>query len=161
MAKQNWLPVTAMAALLYGLYSFSFAFISPNLKANHNAQFGYGVLIALLSIPINVIGLYIWWKKNPSDAKVLMSNLSWKLLLFTILVRFTIDPIHTVVINSGGSIANQTMYTLAILPVLAGMYYFFHERLLKTQWFGLVLAALAMFFMGYTPGKIEDDIRNI
>ena len=73
--------------------------------------------------------------------------MDWKIILLTIAVGFLIGPVHTLVINAGGSIGQQTMYTLAIIPVLLGSWFFFKESLSLKQWVGLVFAGIGAFLM--------------
>ena len=145
----SWIPVSLLGALVYGGYSLLLSLVDPALKKNKNAEFGYGILLGIINIPLNVIGFYIWNKKNKlGAANVLWKNINWKILLITVLVRFFIDPVHTWVINAGGAVAQQTMYSLAIIPVIIGGIIFFKQYLTIRQWIGLVLAGIGSFLMG-------------
>ena len=144
-----WFPLALLGAFVYGSYSFLLSFMDPALKADKNAQLGYGVLLGLLNIPINVIVFYFWDKEyKETSSKVLWKNINWKILLVTVFIRVLTDPVHAVVINAGGAVAQQTMYSLAIVPVLIGSWVFFKQSLTKKQWVGLILACLGCWLMG-------------
>ena len=152
--EYTWFPLSVLGAIVYGSYSFLLSFMDPALKADKNAQLGYGVLLAIINIPINVIAFYLWDKEyKETSSKVLWKNINWKILLATVVVRFLIDPVHAVVINAGGAVAQQTMYSLAIIPVLVGGWVYFRQSLSIQQWVGLVMAGVGAGLMGIQPSK--------
>ena len=91
----------------------------------------------------------------PDTEKVLLKNINWRLIGATIIAGFLIGPVHTLVINAGGSVGQQTMYSLAILPVIIGGRIFLKEKLNRKQWAGIVFAALAAYLM--STGKDKAD----
>tara|TARA_B100000035_G_C20990468_1_gene549903 strand:- start:140 stop:616 length:477 start_codon:yes stop_codon:yes gene_type:complete len=145
--KVNWVPLALLGAIIYGSFSFLLSAISPKIKQDEDAQFGYGIFIPFLQVPISILFYLIWAKLNPKSNKILIKNVDWKIILLTIAVGFLIGPVHTLVINAGGSIGQQTMYTLAIIPVLLGSWFFFKESLSLKQWIGLVFAGIGAFLM--------------
>ena len=145
--KFNWVPLSLFGALIYGSFSLLLGLISPKIKQDEDAQFGYGIFLTFLQVPISIIFYLIWAKLNPKSNKVLIKNVDWKIILLTIAVGFLINPAHTMVINAGGSVGQQTMYSLAIIPVLLGSWFFFKETLSMKQWLGLVFAGIGAFLM--------------
>jgi drug/metabolite transporter (DMT)-like permease len=149
MAEYSWVPLALLGALVYGGFSFLLSFIDPKIKANESAQVGYGLLLAVVQVPLNIIMFYLWSMKNKdSVSKVLWKNVNWKIALITVIAGFLITPVHTIVINAGGAVAQQTMYSLAIVPVIIGSWVFFKQGLTKRQWLGLILAGLGSWLMG-------------
>ena len=153
--KSYWLPLSLVGALIYGSFSLLLEFVSPKIKSSESAQFGYGLILAVIQIPIIIIAYGLWHYYNPKDRKILIKNLDWKLIAATILFGFLIGPIHTLVINAGGTVGQQTMYSLAIIPVLLGGWFFLKERLTKKQWIGIGCAALGAYLM--STGKDKSD----
>jgi drug/metabolite transporter (DMT)-like permease len=153
--KSYWLPLSLFGALIYGSFSLLLELISPKIKSSESAQFGYGLILAVIQIPIVIIAYSLWHYYNPKDSKILIKNLDWRIITATILVGFLIGPVHTLVINAGGSVGQQTMYSLAILPVLIGGWVLMKERLTKKQWVGIGCAALGAYLM--STGKDKSD----
>ncbi len=154
MNDYTWFPLSLIGALVYGGYSMLLSLMNPQLKADKNAQLGYGVLLALVNIPLNIIAFYFCDKEYKKTAsKVLWNNLNWKVVGVTVLIRFLIDPVHAVVINAGGAVAQQTMYSLAIIPVLLGSWIVFKESLTLKQWIGLFMAGGGAWLMGVKSEK--------
>ena len=153
--KNYWFPLSLFGAIIYGSFSLLLEMISPKIKADENAQFGYGLILAVIQIPIIIISYSIWHFYNPKSRKVLIKNLDWKIIAATIVIGFLIGPVHTLVINAGGSIGQQTMYSLAIIPVLIGGWFLLKETLTRKQWAGIAFAALGAYLM--STGKDKSD----
>ncbi len=149
----SWFPLSIFGAFIYGSFSFSLALVSEKIKNNESVQFGYGILLMIIQIPLVFIIFGIWAYKNKNDYKILVKNLNWKILALTLAFGILINPAHAMVINAGGSIGQQTMYSLAIIPVLIGSWFFFRERLNLQQWSGLILAGIGAFLMSYKNEK--------
>lgn len=150
-----WFPLALFGALIYGSFSLLLELISPKIKKDTDAQFGYGLILAVIQIPLIIISYSIWHFYNPKSRKTLINNLDWKIIAATIIVGFLIGPVHTLVINAGGSVGQQTMYSLAIIPVLIGGWFFLNEQLTRQQWAGIVFAALGAYLM--STGKDKSD----
>ena len=102
----------------------------------------------------------IWRNKEKNTAIMLEKNISWKIVALTLVVSIMITPMHALVINQGGSVGQQMMYALAIIPVLIGSRIFFNERLNNKQIAGLVLAGLGAFLMGSKTAETFDTIES-
>ena len=150
----NWLPLSIIGAFLYGMFSFLLSFIDPKIKENESAQFGYGMILGITSGILALIMYFIWRYNNNKTAIMLEQKINWKIVALTLLFSIMITPMHTLVINKGGSVGQQTMYALAIIPVLVGSKYIYQEKLSKQQILGLVLAGIGAYFMS---GK---DVKN-
>ena len=143
----SWIPLSILSDFIYGSFSFSLTLVSDKIKNNESVQFGYGILLMIIQIPIVFIIFAIWAYKNKNDYKILVKNLDWKILALTLAFGILINPAHAMVINAGGSIGQQTMYSLAILPVLFGGWFILKERLTIMQWIGIVLAGSGTILM--------------
>jgi drug/metabolite transporter (DMT)-like permease len=153
--KNYWFPLSLFGAFIYGSFSLLLELVSPKIKKDADAQFGYGLILAVIQIPLIIVSYSIWHIYNPKSRKTLINNLDWKIIAATIVVGFLIGPVHTLVINAGGSVGQQTMYSLAIIPVLLGGWFFLNERLTRQQWAGIVLAAFGAYLM--STGKDKAD----
>ena len=155
--KSYWFPLSLFGALIYGSFSLLLELVSPKIKSSESAQFGYGLILAVIQIPIVIIAYGLWHYYNPKDSKILIKNLDWKIIAATIVVGFLIGPVHTLVINAGGTVGQQTMYSLAIIPVLLGGWFFLKERLTKKQWVGIGCAALGAYLMSTSKDKSDSS----
>lgn len=145
--KSNWFPFSLLGAFIYGSYSLLLEMVSPELKAHQGAQFGYGLLLVVLQTPIILLLYKLWSMYNKEDNKILLKNLNWKIMLSTMLFNVLIGPVHILVINAGGSVGQQAMYSLAIIPVLIGGRIIFKESLNLKQWLGIGMAASGAYLM--------------
>lgn len=153
--KNYWLSLSIFGAFIYGSFSLLLELVNSKIKADDDAQFGYGLFLAVIQIPIIIIAYSLWHYYNPKSRKVLLKNINWRLIGATIIAGFLIGPVHTLVINAGGSVGQQTMYSLAILPVIIGGRLFLKEKLNRKQWAGIVFAALGAYLM--STGKDKAD----
>lgn len=153
--KNYWIGLSLFGAFIYGSFSLLLELVDPKIKADESAQFGYGIFLAVIQIPIIIISYLLWHYYNPKSRKVLLKNINWKLIAVTIIAGFLIGPVHTLVINAGGSIGQQTMYSLAIIPVLIGGRIFLKEKLNIKQWGGILFAALGAYLM--STGEHKED----
>ena len=153
--RNYWFSLSLFGAFIYGSFSLLLELVDSKIKADDDAQFGYGLFLAVIQIPIIIIAYSLWHYYNPKSRKVLLKNINWRLIGATIIAGFLIGPVHTLVINAGGSVGQQTMYSLAILPVIIGGRIFLKEKLNRKQWAGIVFAALAAYLM--STGKDKAD----
>ena len=153
--KNYWLSLSIFGAFIYGSFSLLLELVNSKIKADDDAQFGYGLFLAVIQIPIIIIAYSLWHYYNPKSRKVLLKNINWRLIGATIIAGFLIGPVHTLVINAGGSVGQQTMYSLAIIPVIIGGRLFLKEKLNSKQWTGIVFAALGAYLM--STGKDKAD----
>jgi drug/metabolite transporter (DMT)-like permease len=145
--KNYWVPLSIIGAIIYGSFSLLLELVDPAIKKDTNAQFGYGLFLGIVQIPIIIISYALWYYLYPESRKVLLKNINWKIIALTIIVGILIGPIHTLVINAGGSVGQQTMYSLAIVPVIFGGWYLLKEELTTKQWIGIAFAALGAYLM--------------
>ena len=76
-----------------------------------------------------------------------MDNMKNATMVF-ILFAVSTNPVHSIVINAGGSLGQQTMYSLAIaIPVLIAGYFISSESLKSIQWLGILLAVIGTVLM--------------
>lgn len=154
----TWIPLSLFGAFMYGTFSFMLSFVDDNIRKSISAQFGYGMILVILS-GIIALFMYLGWKyREPKTAKMLEKNLNWSVIVVTLLFSIMITPAHTLVINKGGSVGQQTMYSLAIIPVLVGSWYFYEEHLNHKQWIGLIFAGIGAYLMS---GKTTESMENI
>lgn len=145
--KSYWLWLSLLGAFLYGTFSLLFGIVAPEIKQDTAAQFGYGLLIAIVAFPINTAIFLYWMYKNKKSGKVLLKHINWVLFLLLVVFGAATNPLHSIVFNSGGSLGQQTMYSLAIIPVLLGGWFLLNERLTPLQWLGIGCAGLGTIFM--------------
>ena len=145
--NNNWLIIALIGALSYGTFSFLLSFISNNIKNNRKLEFIYGNMVTLYSLFFSYIIFGIWFFFNKDKSKILFDNLNWFIVLITILFDMGTNPIHTAVINSGGSVGQQTMYSLTIIPVIVLGYLILNQRIKYLQIMGIILASLATLIM--------------
>ena len=145
--NNNWLIIALIGALSYGTFSFLLSFISNNIKNNRKLEFIYGNMVNLYSLFFSYIIFGIWFFFNQDKSKILFDNLNWFIVLITILFDMGTNPIHTAVINSGGSVGQQTMYSLTIIPVIVLGYLVLNQRIKYLQIMGIILASLATLIM--------------
>ena len=146
--KLAWFPLSILGALFYGTFSFMLSFVDDKIKKSESAQFGYGMILAIASGLLASVMYLVWRIKERNTAIMLEQNISWKIVALTLIVSIMITPMHALVINQGGSVGQQTMYALAIIPVLIGSRIFFGERLSYKQIAGLIMAGIGSFLMG-------------
>tara|TARA_A200000113_G_scaffold106241_1_gene95461 strand:+ start:1562 stop:2047 length:486 start_codon:yes stop_codon:yes gene_type:complete len=156
----SWIPLSLIGALFYGTFSFMLSFVDDKIKKSESAQFGYGMILAIASGILAAIMYAIWRIKEKNTAIMLEKNISWKIVALTLVVSIMITPMHALVINQGGSVGQQMMYALAIIPVLIGSRIFFNERLNNKQIAGLMLAGLGAFLMGSKTAETFDAIES-
>lgn len=143
----TWLPQALLGAFIYGSYSFLLSYVSPEIKKDQGAQLGYGLTLGLARIPIAIILYVIWAHKQKTSKDTLHKFINWKIILLTLAFGCLIDPVHTLVVNAGGSVGHQTMYSLSILPVLIGSYLIFSKNLNVKNWIGIAASCLGMWLM--------------
>lgn len=153
--KSYWFPLSLFGALIYGSFSLLLELISPKIKSSGSVQVGYGLILAVIQIPIVLISYGLWQYYNPKDSKTLIKNIDWRIMAATVIFSILIQPVHTLVINAGGSVGQQTMYSLAIVPVIIGGWVLMKERLSLKQWVGIGCAALGAYLM--STGKDKSD----
>jgi len=147
MAKMSWVPLSLLGATLYGSFSFMLSFVDPKIKKSESAQFGYGTLLVIISGILGTIIHSVWRVYDKQAAAILDKHISWWVIAVTLIFSIMISPMHALVINQGGSVGQQMMYSLAIIPVLIGSRYFFGEQLSAKQWAGLAFAGVGAFLM--------------
>tara|TARA_Y100000816_G_scaffold291665_1_gene283760 strand:+ start:8308 stop:8757 length:450 start_codon:yes stop_codon:yes gene_type:complete len=147
--KMHWFPIALFGALVYGTFSTLFTLVPKEIKEDKNAQIGYALLIVLFSLPVNMLMLAYIHRKSPISTKNVFKYTNWWLFSLLIFINLIYNPLHSLIINSGGSVAQETTYALSILPVLFGSWYFLNERLSFYQWMGVALAASGAFLMDY------------
>ena len=60
----SWFPLSIFGAFIYGSFSFSLALVSEKIKNNESVQFGYGILLMIIQIPLVFIIFGIWAYKK-------------------------------------------------------------------------------------------------
>lgn len=143
-----WVPLSLLGAFIYGSMSFSLGFVDKKIKASEWSQFGYGLLVCVFSGTLSLVTLLIWRHFDKKNSAILENNIDWRIFFATVILNAIINPMHSLVMNAGGSVGQQTMYSLAIIPVLAGSRIYFGEVLSMKQWLGLGLAGVGGFLMG-------------
>ena len=146
----DWVPIALFGALIYGSFSLMLAMVDKKIRSDKLAQVGYGLILSMCSGVVAALIFFLFYKKHyKKHADVVLQNINWKIVIGTLIFSVLIQPTHTMVMNEGGSIGQQTMYSLAIIPVLLGTWFFFGEVLTIKQWIGLVFAGIGAFLMGY------------
>ena len=145
--NQYWVYYAIFGAFIYGTFSFLLSFIDKNLKNDLMAQLGLGFLVNVASIPFYIAGFYIWHILNPGKIPILLKNVKWIIIILVMFLDLMTSPFHSLVINTGGSLGQQTMYSLTIIPLLILNFIVFNERLNKIQWLGIVIAIIATSLM--------------
>ncbi len=160
--NKYWIYFALLGALWYGVFSFSLGIVDPVIKNDKNLQLGYGILVNAIAFPIQISSLLIWQYLYKKSAKNLYKKMRWFPLLLIVLFGIGITPLHTLVVNTGGSLGQETMYTLAIIPVLFFSWLLLNEKLKRRQWFGIFLAGISILLMKYNPskGKKKDTNQN-
>ena len=154
----TWVPLSLIGALFYGTFSFMLSFVDSKIKKSESAQFGYGMILAIASGILAAVMYFVWRMVDNKTAIMLEKNIDWRIVALTLVVSIMITPLHALVINQGGSVGQQMMYALAIIPVLVGSRYFFNERLNNKQVAGLILAGIGAFLMsGKTTETMESE----
>jgi drug/metabolite transporter (DMT)-like permease len=151
VSKSNhmeWIPISLLGAGVYGVFSFMLSFIHEDIKNDESAQLGYGLIIAICAGILAAVMYTLWRTSNGKSAKLLESSLNYKVIAATLLFALMTNPIHAMAINKGGSVGQQVMYGLAIVPVLVLSWHFHGEQLSYKQWVGLALAGSGAFLMG-------------
>ena len=85
---------------------------------------------------------------HKEKANIVLKYIDWKIVLALLVIGLSIGPVHVLVMNAGGSIGQQTMMSLSIVPTLIGSWLFFGQVLNIKQWIGLILAGVGAFLMG-------------
>jgi len=155
--KSYWFPLSLFGALIYGSFSLLLELISPIIKSNESAQLGYGLILAVIQTPMVLLSYGLWYYYNPKDSKILIKNIDWRIMAATVIFSVLIQPVHTLVINAGGSVGQQTMYSLAILPVIIGGWLLMKERLNIKQWTGIAFAAFGAYLMSTGKEKSKSS----
>ena len=60
MTKMPWVPLSILAATLYGSFSFMLSFVDPKIKKSESAQFGYGTLLVIVSGVLGTMIHLVW-----------------------------------------------------------------------------------------------------
>tara|TARA_Y100000816_G_scaffold291665_1_gene283761 strand:+ start:8787 stop:9245 length:459 start_codon:yes stop_codon:yes gene_type:complete len=144
---KSWIGLSLLGALAYGIFSLIFSLVHKKIKKDSSAQVTYASLVDTLTFPFSLVFFIIWSYYYPESYQTLFDHINWPLFFVFVLFSVSTNPVHSLVINAGGSLGQQTMYSLAILPVLLGGYFMSGERLTPTQWIGIFLASLGTFFM--------------
>ena len=147
--KINWFPLAVFGALIYGTFSALFLLVPEKIKQDEQAQIGYALMIVLFSLPVNLIILSLINAKSPVSLKNVWKHTNWILFSLIIIINIIYNPLHSLIVNTGGSLGQETTYTLAIIPVLLGSWYFLNERLTNIQWVGIAFAAAGTFLMDF------------
>ena len=58
---------------------------------------------------------YIFYE---SSFNIVYKNINWIPFILTCFLSLAVLPLHSLVINSGGPIGQEIMYTVAIIPVI-------------------------------------------
>jgi drug/metabolite transporter (DMT)-like permease len=143
----TWIPLALLGAFIYGMYSLLLDCVAPEIKGNQEAQVGYGLTLGLARIPVALILYWLWARKQKTGKLVLHKYINWKIILLTLVFGCLIDPVHTLVVNAGGSVGHQTMFSLSIIPVIVGGYFLFHKHLTIKKWIGIVVSCAGMWLM--------------
>ena len=143
----SWVPYSLFGALIYGSMSFSLGFVSPKIKKSLTGQMGYGFVYCALSGLLSIIALLGLKTHMSKDINTMISNIDVRVLALTAILNMMVNPIHAVVMNEGGSVGQQTMYSLAIIPVLVGEAFFYGEKLSIKQIIGIILAGGGAYLM--------------
>ena len=148
--EAGWVPIALFGALIYGSFSLMLAMVDKRIKNDKLSQVGYGLILSMCSGIVAALIFFLYYRPRYSKhADITLKYINWKVVAATLLFSVMIQPTHTMVMNEGGSVGQQTMYALAIVPVLLGTWYFFGEELTMYQWIGLILAGSGSFLMGY------------
>ena len=145
--KFSWVPLAILGAFVYGSYSFLLGYVAPEIKQHQGAQMGYGLTLGIARIPISIILYAVWYFTSKQDRTYLHQYINWKTILLTLIFGILIDPVHTLVVNAGGSVGHQAMFSLSIIPVILGGLFFFHKHLGIRKWIGIVLSCASMWLM--------------
>ena len=160
LKNKLWILYAILGALVYGIFSFGLEYISPEIKKEPLAVVVYGILVSLTTGCFVFIFFIIWSLLYPTLYKTLIKEMNYKLILLTTIVAGLITPIHSLTINTGGSLGQQIMYTCAIIPILIGSYIYSNERLNKYQIFGIILAILGTFLMSHKKKEKNKKIKQ-
>lgn len=145
--SSTWVPLSLLGAFLYGTFSFMLSFVDEKIKKSESAQFGYGMILAIASGILALVMYSVWRMRDKKTAKMLEANIDWRIVVVTLIFSIMITPMHALVINQGGSVGQQTMYALAIIPVLIGSRIVYGEQLSHSQIGGLVIAGIGAYLM--------------
>jgi drug/metabolite transporter (DMT)-like permease len=145
----TWLGISLLGAFIFGCYSFLLGLVHPAIKNNDNTQFAYGLIIDSFRGLVSIIFLFFWKYNQPKNSKILEYNLNWNIILLTIIFGVVSTPVHGLVMVKGGSIGHQIMFSLGIIPILFGSWFYFGKKLDYRQWIGLFLSVISTFLMTY------------
>jgi drug/metabolite transporter (DMT)-like permease len=139
--------LSLLGALLYGTFSFLLSFIDEKIKKSESAQFGYGIILAMASGILALVMYLVWRMRENKTANMLESNIDWRIIALILLCSIMITPMHAMVINQGGSVGQQTMYAVAIIPLIIGSKIIYGEQLSHSQIGGFVFAGIGAYLM--------------
>ena len=142
-----WLLYAILGSLTYGVFSLLLSMLHPEIKKDMFSQMGFGSLIVVTAFPINMIVFAIWKEKYPDSYDKLKEHVNVIALGVLCFFAALTNPVHAVVINAAGTVGQQVMYSLAIIPVLIGSYFLLNEKLNFTQLSGIGLAGAGTYFM--------------
>ena len=145
--KSHWFELALIGALAYGSFSLIFSMVHKSIKRDMNAQIAYGSLVDVMTFPFVLVIFLLWSYRYPESYTILMDNMNCPLFMVFILFAVSTKPVHSIVINAGGSLGQQTMYSLAIVPVLIAGYFISSESLKSIQWLGILLAVIGTVLM--------------
>ena len=142
-----WLPIALFGAFIYGSFSFLLSFLDKKIKNNYKAQIIFGALLNFPQLILYYILFFIWYLFNKDKIGILIKNINWIIAFITIIFDLLTNPIHALVINAGGSVGQQTMYSLTIFPVIILGYFFLKQKIKIRQIIGILVASFATFLM--------------
>ena len=145
----GWLPLAIIGALIYGSYSLMLMMVHNKIKKDKIAQIGYSFILSMcFGLIITPIYFFYFNIHHKEKANIILKYIDWKIVLALLMIGLLSGPLHLVVLNAGGSIGQQTMMSLSIIPVLVGSWLFFGQTLNIKQLIGLILAGIGAFLMG-------------
>ena len=145
----GWVPLALFGALVYGSYSLMLMMVHDKIRKDKIAQVGYSLIFSIcFGIIITPIYFLYFNVHHKEKANIVLKYIDWKIVLALLVIGLSIGPVHVLVMNAGGSIGQQTMMSLSIVPTLIGSWLFFGQVLNIKQWIGLILAGVGAFLMG-------------
>ena len=144
----GWLPLAIIGALIYGSYSLMLMMVHDKIKKDKIAQIGYSLVLSMcFGLIITPIYFFYFNVHHKEKANIILKYIDWKIVLALLMIGLLSGPLHLLVLNAGGSIGQQTMMSLSIIPVLVGSWLFFGQTLNIKQLIGLILAGIGAFLM--------------
>lgn len=145
----GWIPLALFGAFIYGSYSLMLMMVHENIRKDKIAQIGYSLILSMcFGLVITPIYFLYYNTHHKKHADILLKYIDWKFVVLLLVVGLAGGPLHLLVLNSGGSVAQQTMMSLSIIPIVLGSRLFLGEVLTTKQWLGLILAGIGAFLMG-------------